>query len=140
MLKKLFKVFDLDSLIDHFARFIELKIELIKIEMQESLSRAIGQLLIAMMAALFICFAILMISIGAAEVLNQYFQSIWLGYFMIAGIYLVCFILLILLKSPLKLEEKIEQRITNLMGINGQDGSTEGKAKNTRRKRTETSH
>lgn len=105
-LSKLFKV---DSLLNNLSGYVETRVELLKVEVKEDLSKGIAQavayLFIAFVFALFIVF----ISIGVAVLLGRSLGMV-AGFSIVAFVYLVCG--LILWFNRQKLITRLEDRFS----------------------------
>ena len=89
MLKEtLSKFFKVDSLLDNLGGYVETRVELLKVEVKEDLSKGLAQgvayLFIAFVFALFITF----LSIGVALVLSEKLGN-YAGFFIVGAFYLV---------------------------------------------------
>lgn len=82
------KLFDLDKLLETFTGFLETKIELMKLDAKEELTLLISKALVFMAVAIFTLLALLFLSLGAATILNSYFENDYLGFLILGVIYL----------------------------------------------------
>ena len=110
------KFLKLDSLVNHVTGYVEARIELMKVEMREDIARTVARaiVLVALLFAGFLC--LLFLSIGLAHFIIAYVQSAYIGYWSVAILYGVFFILLFLFRKPIhevferKLKETIKQK------------------------------
>ena len=101
------KFFKVDSLLNNLTGYVETRVELLKVEVKEDLSKGLAQgvayLFIAFVFALFITF----ISIAGAILIGRS-VGIITGFSIVALLYLVCG--LILWSSRKKLIDRLEDR------------------------------
>ena len=101
------KIFKVDNLLDNLTGYVESRVELLKVEVKEDLTRGLAQgagyLFIAFIFALFIIF----ISVAIAMLLSQRLGSV-VGFCIVGVFYLVLGI--ILWFSREKLIRKLENR------------------------------
>jgi uncharacterized membrane protein YqjE len=101
------KIFKVDSLLSHLTGYVETRVELLKVEVKEDLSKGLAQgvvyLFIAFIFALFLTF----ISIAAAILIGRS-VGIITGFSLVAVLYLICG--LILWSSRAKLIARMEDR------------------------------
>ncbi len=107
--KGLLSFFNIDSIIDNLSGYIEKKIALLKIELKEDLAVAGAKILIMLVLALFMFMIILFLSIGAGVLLNMVLENDYLGFFIVAGFYLLLFVIFGLLHKQLGIEQKLEE-------------------------------
>ena len=107
--KGLLSFFNIDSIIDNLTGYIEKKIALLKIEIKEDLAIAGAKILIMIVLALFMFMVILFLSLGAGTLLNMMLGNDYLGYFIVAGFYLILFMIFGLLRKELGIEQKLEK-------------------------------
>lgn len=112
----IFKFLRLDGLVSHLSGYMEARIELVKIEIREDVAKALARAMIFGVVFFFGFMFMIFLSIGLAHYLNVYFNESYIGYWIVAGLYLVGFIIfLIFRKSILKnferhLVERIKQK------------------------------
>lgn len=96
--ESIFKFLHLDNLVQHLNNYVEARIELIKVEIREDLSKVVaGGLMI--ITLFFIGFLFLIFfSVGLAYFLNQFFEGPYGGYWSVAAIYGATFLLLLVFK------------------------------------------
>jgi hypothetical protein len=96
---KVFDILNLENLIAHLSRFIELKLEIYELKVKEQL---VGILSSFATLALIISFGMLMLffsSLALGFFLNDVFESSFLGFVIIGLIYLLICILLVVFKN-----------------------------------------
>ena len=97
----IFKFLHLDNLVQNLNNYVEARIELIKVEIREDVSKAIARGMV-IMALFFIGFLFLIfLSVGLAHYLNRFFEGAYGGYWSVAGIYGATFLLLLVFKRSI---------------------------------------
>jgi len=110
--KGVMKFLKLEGLLDHLSGYVEDRIELLKLELQED-AASIGTkiLLIGIMLMLGLFF-LLFISIASAIMLNIVLVHAYLGYLIVGGVYLI----LTLIAFAFKDNEKIKKVLYKAIG------------------------
>jgi uncharacterized membrane protein YqjE len=85
----IFKFLRLDGLFNHLSGYVEARIELLKIEIREDLAKALARVMIYGVIFFFGFMFMIFFSLGLAHFLNQYFSETYVGYWLVAGLYLV---------------------------------------------------
>jgi len=105
------RFFKVTELIDTISEYLKIKLELIKLnmieEISEILSRVIALFLIITVTMFFLAFG----SITLAAFLNSVWESPYLGYLAVTGVYLLVLLFFIYLLRSGKLKEAIEVQI-----------------------------
>jgi hypothetical protein len=95
------KFLRLDNFIQHMTGYVENRIELMKIEIREDLSKALARGMV-MVALFFMGFLFLIfLSVGLAHFVNSWFSAPYIGYWTVAGIYALTFLLLVAFRKNL---------------------------------------
>lgn len=110
---KLFKFLRLDAIIDNLTGLIETRLELAKIEIKEEVAKIGARIISGVVLAFLGVLIIIFFSFSLATWFNSLLDSIYLGYVIVTGFYLVVFLLLILLKAHVWLQQKIESGLIN---------------------------
>jgi uncharacterized membrane protein YqjE len=108
---KLFKFLRLDAIIDNLTGLIETRIELAKIEMKEEVAKIGARIIAGVVLSFLLVMIIIFLSFSVATWINSLLESAYWGYFIITGFYLVFFILIIVLKAHIWLQQKIESSL-----------------------------
>lgn len=103
------KLFDFDKLIGTLTRYIETKIELLKLDVKEGISVAITKLVMIVGALLLGIFVVLFLFMGLAALLNEVLKSTYLGYFIVTGFFAI--LLVIFIASREKVTARIKQKL-----------------------------
>ena len=112
--KGLFSFLNFDSIVENLSGYVEKRIELFKIEMKEDVALGAARLLIMLVLSLALFMLILFLSLGGAVLLNRTLESDSLGFLLVAGFYLLIFVLFFLLKDTFKFEEKLKSIIMEM--------------------------
>lgn len=106
------KFLKLETLIGNLTGFVETRIELMKLELKEDISKVVSKILVYVGAMLIFTFCLLFVSLAAA----LHFSELWgslAGFGLVSLIYLVIGVTLLLLKDPISktLEAKLGEMI-----------------------------
>ena len=102
------KLLKIDGLIDSVKKYIETRIEILKIEIQEDVSKAIAVGLIFLLIGAGLGLFIFFISLSAAMLLGEY-VGYFAGFAIVAGFYLVIALIIFLLRE--RFISKIEENV-----------------------------
>ncbi len=83
----IFKFLRLDNLVENLSGYFETRVELIKLEVREEITKVISHALMLAVLLLLALLFLVFFSIGLANYLNVYFQDFYMGYWIVAGIY-----------------------------------------------------
>ncbi|WP_155211038.1 phage holin family protein [Fulvivirga aurantia] len=104
-------MFNLDKIKDDFIGYAETKIELLKLELKEEIARAMAKLLIQMLLGICLLIALILLSIAASIKINQLLDSAFLGYLVVAFIYITFVLTFYLFVDRNKLHKTISDKI-----------------------------
>jgi hypothetical protein len=90
-------IFDNNNLIDLLSNYLKTQFEIIKLDIQDKIEELLVRVFKYVLIALSIGMAFLFLLLGVAALLNEYLQSNYWGFFIVAG--LAFFLMLILLLS-----------------------------------------
>ncbi len=113
ILEAISKFFKLDSLKENLTGYVEARVELLKLEVREDVAKVITRALVLgvifFLAFLFIIF----FSLGMAHFLNRYFGENFIGFWIVAGFYLILFAVSLAFKKQLfqNLERLFKDRL-----------------------------
>ena len=82
------KLFDFDKLIKTLSGYIETKIELLKLDVQDTLNSILGKLIILAIILILALLGLIFISFGVAVTLNNYLDSRFWGFILVGTVYL----------------------------------------------------
>lgn len=100
MKDKILKMLKLDSLFENLSGYVESKIELFKVEIREEVVAILSKILVVLLVALCLFFCLILASIGLAYYLGT-LVGMTGGLLIVAGIYLLVFILLIVFREQI---------------------------------------
>jgi uncharacterized membrane protein YqjE len=106
------KFFKVDSFISNLTGYVETRIELLKVEAKEELSKGLSSVLLYLMMAFAFTLVVIFISIGIAWKISEHLGGL-AGFGIVAGFYLV--VGLILVFSRETLGKKIEKKIATAL-------------------------
>jgi uncharacterized membrane protein YqjE len=106
------KFFKVDSLISNLTGYVETRIELVKVEMKEELSKGLSTVIVFLLLAFTFAVFIVFISIAIAIQISEYLGG-FVGFALVSVFYLLVGIGLTL--SRVKLIEKLERKISAVL-------------------------
>ena len=105
---KLFKFLRIDAIIENLTGLIEARLALAKLELKEEVAKAGARIIAGVVLAFLLVMIIIFVSITLAAWLNYLLDSMFFGYLIVTGFYLLILILLITFKAHIWLQQKIE--------------------------------
>ena len=115
--KGLFNFLKLDSLFDHLTAFIESKIEIYKIEVKEELAQTLSKIMVWLLMGSIFFFFFLFLNIAIGYYLGSILNSLFYGFLIISGSYLLIFFVLYLLRDTIGLRQFFEKLLTDWLKI-----------------------
>lgn len=109
------KFLKIDELIDTLTEYIKIKLELIKLNMVEELSEIIAHVIALFLILTVFMFFLAFGSITLGTFLNHLWESSYLGYATVTGVYLVILLFFVYLLRSGKLKEAVEEQISKNM-------------------------
>jgi hypothetical protein len=102
----------LDSLMEHLTGYVESRIEILKFDLKEDLSKVASRASVLIFVALAGLFFLLFFSMGVAVALGQQTGYFW-GFSIVAGFYVVVGVILFITRESLgkNIEKKIRKVI-----------------------------
>jgi hypothetical protein len=79
----------MDKLIGHVIECAETRFDLVAIDIQDKVSEILASMASIALVAMLLGFVVLLVSIGAAMYLSEYFESAFIGFILLAAFYLV---------------------------------------------------
>jgi uncharacterized membrane protein YqjE len=109
----IFKFLRLDGVFNNLTGYVEARIELLKIEIKEDVAKVLASALIFMVVFFFGFMFMVFFSIAVAHILNQYFNASYFGYSIVAGFYLIGFLIFMIFRKSIlnKFEKKLADAI-----------------------------
>lgn len=96
-------VSDLQKIIEIGKKYIEVRIELIKLDFKEQMSLYLMKSSFFLATLLIILIIILFLALGLAFYLNELTQSPYNGFFIVAGVFFIAVLMLILFRRSKRL-------------------------------------
>lgn len=109
------------SIVDKLTEFLEVKAEQLKIRLISGGAGLIAFILTMIITSILTIFSFIFLGIALAELLNHLLKSPFLGYFIIAGLFLLCAILFGALFKSHRLKSWIVRLLTEINNANDQD-------------------
>lgn len=110
--EKIAKFLKLDSLISHLTGFVETRIELLKFELKEDLSRVLSKVGVYVAIAFVVTFFLFFISMAVAYMLSEKVGPFW-GFAIVGGFFILIGIILLIFRE--RLSKNLEKEIKELM-------------------------
>jgi uncharacterized membrane protein YqjE len=108
---RLFRFLKIDSIIENLTGLIEARLALAKLEVKEEIAKLGARIIAGVVFAFLAVMIVIFFSITAAALLNTFLDSLWLGYAIMTGFYLLVIILLVVFKVHITLQQKIEDAL-----------------------------
>ncbi len=105
------KFLKIDELIDAITSFLKVKLELVKLDLIERVSKVVAAGIVFVFVFAIFLFFLAFLSFFIAEVLNNALSSTFWGYGIVAGIYLILIIILFYLLKSGKIQAFIENMV-----------------------------
>lgn len=86
---ELLKILKLDNIFNSLTGYVETKIDYYKIQFKEEVSRALGLLIFIYLFSLILVLFLIFFSFFAVAVINHLMESQYMGFLIVAGIYLI---------------------------------------------------
>ena len=118
--KKFLNIFRVKNIINALIGFIETKVELYKIQFKEEIAKALSILVLVIILSMVGLLFILFLSHFISRLLNDVFESNYLGFLIVTGFYLISGIIVYIFRR------KIADSITNMMFPDEETENKEG--------------
>lgn len=111
MFGKIKEMLSLEKWIENFEGYLEARIELMKFDLRETLIRFSSKAIVSLAFIVFGLAALVLLNIGLAGLINQRFESQFIGYFILAFFYFAVALIFYLLRNNKGFINKIETNI-----------------------------
>lgn len=98
---EIFRLLGLDTLIRSISGYIEARVELIKLEIRDEITRHLSRLMVNITGLLLALCALGFLSITLALILNDALESSYLGFLIVGGIYFLLSLLIFAFRSSI---------------------------------------
>lgn len=112
--EEIFRILGIDAVIRSFSDYIESRINLVKMEVREEISRHLSRFMVAAIILLLFFMAFGFLSLTAGLYLNEVTGSSWKGFLILGGVYLVVAFMVLLFRSSLS--RSVQQKMKERMG------------------------
>ena len=109
----LFKFLHLDNLGASLTGYLETRLELYKMEIREDFARVLARAMVYILLALFGFLFLIFLSIGAANFINSFYETTYVGYWIVAGLYALGFLFFLLFRK--NIDKNIEHRFMEMI-------------------------
>lgn len=93
------KFLRLDGFVSNLTGYVEARIELLKTEIREDMGKALSRAMVSIALFLVGFLFLIFFSLGLAHFINQYFEDSYVGFWAVAGIYALLFLLVLVFKE-----------------------------------------
>lgn len=107
--ESLLKLLKLDNFVANLTGYVETRVELLKLEMQEEIAKAMARVSVLVVVIASLSLFILFFSVAIALLLAEY-VGYYEGFFIVAGFYLV--ITIFFLATRASISETLEKKLT----------------------------
>lgn len=121
---RLFKFLKIDSIVENLTGLIEARLELAKLEVKEELAKIGARIIMLVVFAFLAVMIIIFLSMWMATFFNALIGSMWAGYAIVTGFYFLILILLIALRVPKILQDRIEDSL--IKNVDSEEDDDEG--------------
>jgi uncharacterized membrane protein YqjE len=97
----IFKFLRIDGLMSSLTGYVETQIELFKLEIREDIVKAMSKAIVFFTLILFGFLFLLFFSLGLVHFINTFFEEVYAGYWIVAGIYGLMFLVFLLFRKPI---------------------------------------
>jgi len=125
MLGKIKEFLKIDNMMDNVGHYIEVRIELLKLEFIESLSKFLALAGLGLGAALAGSLALIMLNLAAAMAISEAIGKKWAGPLIIGVLWLIVLIVCIVVMTNEKVIENLRSKILAELLKKEQENSTE---------------
>lgn len=113
---EIFRLLGIDTLLNSMSDYVEARVELIKFEIREEITRHLSRLMVSLILVLLLLIAFTFLSITACLILNEITGSSYLGFLMVSGMYLFIALLVYILRGAIArsvqdgMKEKLQKK------------------------------
>ena len=109
----IFKFLRLDGIVENLSGYVEARIQLLIVEIRVDVAKAMAKVLIYIVMFFFGFLFLIFLSIGLAHFLNQYMEQAYAGYWIVAGIYGLGFLIFLIFRKPI--HESFERQLSEMI-------------------------
>lgn len=103
---------NIDQLVSNLTGYVEARLALAKVEIEAELKQALTKFIYFAILALFGLLGLLFLSVAIANILNSVIGSTFLGYLIVAFLYMSIFALLAYFREHPKLQAQIDRFVS----------------------------
>ena len=92
------KFLKLDNFVHNLTGYVEARLDLLKTEIKEDIAKALSRAMVTVALFLMGFLFLIFFSIGLAHFINRYFEETFSGFWAVAGIYGVAFLLVLVFR------------------------------------------
>ena len=97
----IFKLLGIGNLVESISGYADARVKLLKIEIQEEVAKVLSKGMVHLFLLLIALIFLFFLSIGVAEFLNVFFVNSFQGYLILAGFYLLIFLILLIFRKDI---------------------------------------
>lgn len=106
------KFLKLENISEHLSGYVEDRIELLKLELQEDAASTGAKILILVVMLIFGLFCLLFVSMALAILLNNVLDHNFVGYLIVGGVHLIVMVTAFVLKNSSRLRDILYKTIS----------------------------
>jgi len=106
------KFLKLDTLIGHLTGYVETRIDLLKVEVQEELARVLSRVMVFAVISSILTLFVLLFSMAVSYKVGERFGNFW-GFTSVAAFYLIVALVIVLFRA--QISERLESTLREIM-------------------------
>ena len=114
--KGVLKFLKLESISEHLSGYVEDRIELLKLELQEDAAAVSTKVVLFALILIFGLFCLLFLSIALAIIVNNSLGDDSIGYLIVGGVYLIFTLVAFVLKNNNRVKSNLYKKISRSFG------------------------
>jgi len=116
----------LEKTAEDLQAYLRTQMDYLRLELIDKVVRFSSMLVMVILLSMVAFSALLLISVGVGAYLNELFDSLYGGYLLVGGIYLLLGIIMFLLRKPLIFEPMLRQMVGELFEEDEMEFSDQG--------------
>jgi uncharacterized membrane protein YqjE len=115
--KGILNLLGIGNIIDQLKALVETRMQIIKLEIKEELSKSFAKALIGLVLIFILFIALLFLSIAISIYLGYILDNYFYGFLLTSGFYFLLFIILYLLRNKIGFREYFEKELSKLLSV-----------------------
>ncbi len=113
--KGLLGLLGIDNIFESIKKLVDTRMQIIKLELKDDLAKFLANAFLSLITISILLMAKLLISVGVSIYLGDVLQNYFLGFIIVAGFYILIFLLLLIFKNKIGLKEFFEKELSKLL-------------------------